>query len=197
MIIGSHLLIAEYLYDYLVEETGVKLNLRKFRFGNIKPDIKSQAYQVEHTFESSFEMVKGIHDSILQPQTSLKELSLQLGVISHFVSDYFCFYHYDAVKFKESISNHLKYEYALHKIIKKTLKNNELSFPEDDDLSFRDVILKFRQLYQENSKDLLMDIVFALSTTRVILKKLVCQYAEQEANQIVYANYHQREEQVA
>lgn len=173
MVVTSHLVIADYVHQYIVEETGLELDLKHFRYGNIKPDIKKGYYGVGHYYGESIEVVEQIQQLILDNKMDLKTLSVELGCICHFITDYFCHYHANDHMVKGPIAKHLLYEIHLHKHIKEAItQKSNISFDVYGD-NLRDKLLFIQNHYASRSASKKRDALYALSSTTILLKGLV------------------------
>lgn len=114
--------------DFLVNIDGEKSCLVKenhFIWGNIKPDCASKYKLKKHYMDESFEMiVRKIHflSSLtleeLYTTYSINKFSQELGVICHFLCDYFCVPHHNRWEFKTAMKDHVIYEKNLAKVAK-------------------------------------------------------------------------------
>lgn len=116
MFSATHKMIADIVYWHVSKELGVKLDRRAFRYGCIAPDIKFGMRIIKHTRKGSYELVKKIGQSLILsniPVThaEMKNFSYKLGIINHFLCDYFCTPHNDE-RYK-NIVKHLIYENKL------------------------------------------------------------------------------------
>lgn len=181
MIINSHLVIADYVYNYIKSEKGYKLHKKKFKYGNIKPDLNKQP-GLSHNFVSSIKYVIERINLIRNESLSVEDMSLILGEINHFITDYFCAYHSYIHLIKRNIIAHIIYETFLHfklkqlnlsnRFLKKTSKKIEEIIPED----IQDILLSFQKSYRSNKISISNDIKFALLATTTITDCLINEY---------------------
>lgn len=115
MMFTTHLHVGNYLYDVMLEKEGedLKLNRWQFIYGNIKPDI-GRMVLVKHQFAITGDLFVKQLEIIRDSQASPRERSVALGVVTHFICDYFCKFH--TIRPYESYSkwNHFWYEWKLH-----------------------------------------------------------------------------------
>lgn len=114
MNIFAHLKIADLVLITLNRQHGVRLNRLGFLLGNILPDLQHGRVRAEHFFHQSWPHIQSLANQIGSKQqdctagrlTSIH--SIDIGMICHFVSDYFCYAHTE--HFKQTVLNHLVYE---------------------------------------------------------------------------------------
>lgn len=96
MLTVSHIAIAKNTLKFL-ELQGINvLDKKSFIYGNIKPDTLFQKTPKTHLeLESLPFVLKQIDDLINWSGVNNKLMSLELGVISHFLCDYFCLPHFE------------------------------------------------------------------------------------------------------
>jgi hypothetical protein len=94
MFIQTHWLIGKVVVQLVAREMPDRLDPLGFCWGSILPDLARPYNQVPHNLEDSHPLLK---DMLLKSQNSAfsnqKALSVHLGMIGHFLSDYFCSAH--------------------------------------------------------------------------------------------------------
>jgi hypothetical protein len=150
MMMNTHLLISKSILDSMDCSKTFFLSDKNFLYGNIKPDITSKYLFQKHYLDESFEMImlkikylSSFNVNSLSKQYSVASFSQELGVICHFLCDFFCFAHSQRWELKHSFSKHLGYERNLNEVSKET---NLLRFGQDKFSSFEDF---FTRLYTE------------------------------------------------
>lgn len=107
------LLALEMLKD--IFKNGIKINTKQFVLGNMLPDKGSFKPYILHTKRLSLhvvaKMIQELAHNVLYTEISPYEISLNFGIICHFISDYFCLAH-NKIKYYNPI-NHKKYEREL------------------------------------------------------------------------------------
>lgn len=116
MNIFNHLNIARTTLQAIEKEVSVRLDPMAFRYGNIKPDISPSLFRIPHIKESAMDFIKGEIKELVNYEMSAfpkctKEFSQKLGIIMHFLSDFFCFVH--SPHYTGSEFNHYVYEMHL------------------------------------------------------------------------------------
>ena len=127
MLINTHKVIAENILKYTNSKSIYLINDYRFIWGNIKPDCVLKYKMIKHYFIESIdiiiEKIKKLCSLSLQDiyyKISVNKFSEELGVICHFICDYFCAPHFYRWEFKNTsqVKNHVKYEKDLAKIAK-------------------------------------------------------------------------------
>ncbi len=159
------------MYKYLKNQNqdGFVPNRLAFIYGNVKPDmnelvwLKHNYQETRHFYFEHLEVAKNNH-------LSINQRSVALGVISHFICDYFCKYHTKDVYAKKSLYHHFIYEFKLHIYIKNQLRKN---LQENPIPMFRRNLNISEQIsdYLEQEESLALDYSYTIET----LKKLVSQ----------------------
>ncbi len=124
MFVQSHKVMADRIYEYVEKHAGVSLNLLRFRAGNMSPDLPLYHSHLKHYKHQNFEYLLDMIDLLTQsnPESNvgaLKNYSYRLGVICHYLCDYFCYPHHNRRYFHDKLTEHMIYERDLHKTIKK------------------------------------------------------------------------------
>lgn len=172
----SHLLLADYLHQHLFEETGLKLDKKSFKYGHVKPDIRRSYFGVKHYYQEAQIIVDTLIDRVENEHMDLYHFSEVLGVIGHFVTDYFCLYHHDRNLYNGSKIKHFLYENKLHKCMKAYLSKDEQVSFDMDYSDVRDVIRYARDQYKKAHGSPIIDAAYALAVTSEISKALIHAY---------------------
>lgn len=165
----THLLISYILYNYLSKEQGFKINKLAFMYGCIKPDINNEDIQCPHILDESISSVNKYSEKLITNNISIKAFSVSLGVICHFICDYFCLYHNGEYKLR-GVFPHILYEIKLHYKFLISLIMGKLKFdkyiPSKDNLI--DIVLEMQEKYILEKKSLIRDIKYSLSVAALI-----------------------------
>ena len=126
MLIGTHMLMAKNILKNMNENKKNMLSNFNFIYGNIKPDILSKYKLKKHYAKESYSMVlnKIINLSKLsimdiEKNIAIIKFSQELGVICHFLCDFFCIAHSETWREKYKIFTHISYEKKLASKAKK------------------------------------------------------------------------------
>ncbi|SHK19003.1 Zinc dependent phospholipase C [Anaerobranca californiensis DSM 14826] len=178
MIINTHMLIAKRVYGNLKSKLVFKLQKNNFIYGNIKPDLILPLSSRAHTLTDSLEFILEEANKLIYSQDiDLETFSTNLGVINHFLADFFCSPHYYKGNFP-SFANHLMYEIALHNFFKKMdydtpLTVENLKIQNLFNIDMKETIFLLENEYLEESPKLERDIIFALKATTLISYHIV------------------------
>lgn len=125
---NTHRIMGENIIKYANTKSIYLINNKRFIWGNIKPDCVPKYSFMKHYFDESIDMVvsKIKHLSSLTLEDvyygmTIGKFSEELGLICHFLCDYFCVPHYYRWEFKSTsaVKHHMVYEQKLAKLTKK------------------------------------------------------------------------------
>ncbi len=135
MLISTHFIISKAVLENLDGNKSSFISEKNFIYGNIKPDISSKYVFSKHYLSESFSMVMDkikylCHLSLdsLKRYFPISRLSQELGVICHFLCDFFTAPHSERWRFYHSMNKHVTYEKELDSYAKNmTFSNCNLS----------------------------------------------------------------------
>lgn len=126
MLINTHMILANSFLEEANSKKIYLINKNRFLWGNLKPDCASKYKFKKHYYDESIEMVLEKIKYLADFSTSdilldygKKKFSEELGVVCHFLCDYFCLPHYQRWEFKNSMKKHVTYEKNLSRVAKK------------------------------------------------------------------------------
>lgn len=125
--INTHKIMAENIIKRANTKSVYLINDKRFIWGNIKPDCTPKYKLKKHYFDESIDMI--IDKIVNLSSLTLEEIyfdmtvgkfSEELGVICHFLCDFFCAPHYYRWEFKstKAVKKHMIYENKLAKLAK-------------------------------------------------------------------------------
>ena len=127
MILNTHLTISNALIENLDSSKSFFISEKNVIYGNIKPDMTSKYVLHKHYLKESFDMIIGKIKSLcklsldfIEKYFSISKFSQELGVICHFLCDFFCVPHSQRWEFSHSFKKHVIYEKDLQSIAKDT-----------------------------------------------------------------------------
>ena len=127
MILNTHLTISNALIENLDSSKSFFISEKNFIYGNIKPDMTSKYVLHKHYLKESFDMIIGKIKSLcklsldfIEKYFSISKFSQELGVICHFLCDFFCVPHSQRWEFSHSFKKHVIYVKDLQSIAKDT-----------------------------------------------------------------------------
>lgn len=112
MLLHTHYLLGHKIFDQLPKEDKCYIDFKSFIKGNLLPDIQSK-YRFFHNFSQSKDLLTQIV-AWLPYYDSPEKRSEQLGVLIHFISDFFCAYHTREAFIQKPLRTHFFYELRLH-----------------------------------------------------------------------------------
>ena len=117
MLTGTHIKLAKYIYHILKKEYGIRLNKKHLVYGSIKPDFTKN--KVPHYIDKSIDYIAEEIERLITESNKIgtKAFSRRLGMIMHYISDYFCRAH-NTEYYRRNLMPHLKYEKRLAKVMK-------------------------------------------------------------------------------
>lgn len=138
MMMNTHKTLAQNFIKNVDEEKMFLIKESHFIWGNIKPDCVSKYKFKKHYLDESFDMIvkkikflASLSIDDIYGKYSINKFNQELGVICHFLCDYFCVPHYQRWEFKNAndMKDHIIYEKNLAKvaknfIIKKDIKSS-------------------------------------------------------------------------
>ena len=125
--INTHKAMGENIIKYANTKSVYLINDKRFIWGNVKPDCIPKYKFKKHYFDESIDMIveKIIYLSSLTLEDvyynmTIGKFSEELGVICHFLCDFFCAPHYYRWEFKSTsaVKHHMMYENKLAKLAK-------------------------------------------------------------------------------
>lgn len=198
----THTLIAGFIYQMVKQNNGFNLNYESFKYGSIKPDLMPKPFKIAHYKNKSFahtinKIEKIQKQFILEQDKDLKLFSVNLGVIIHYIADYFCRAHNDCRY--NFFPAHIIYENKLcrefskinlnevEQIFRKCLLNiqkDNLTVP----THLEKYINKKHEKYLNSSKEIALDISFSMELCLIVSLVIISNCTlTQSIGQINYA----------
>lgn len=179
MVAGTHIIIANLVYKYIINKLNFKLDWHSFAYGNIQPDLDKSYIDCEHNLEDSLETINHNANELINSNVTSKVFSLGLGIICHFICDYFCLYHTHEYQ-KENIVTHIAYEGALHtNFLKKQINGGlNIRFKCRTEESVELMVLKLRKKYNSEPKGIDTDINFSVIAAVSICEMITREWLE-------------------
>lgn len=195
MLYKTHIEIGENTLN-TIEGRGRKLiDGKSFLKGNVLPDI-SPKYRLKKHSRKQFENIikeKIVYLTDLNSYNVINNLgkekfSIELGVICHFLCDFFSLPHDEEWGFKESVTlKHVLYEKKLHRVLNKKLIISDsykiLGNSNYDDF-FRKSLEKYRNLYGHHN-----DLFFAMYLTNSVVRYVLECIEENDKKELLKEKY--------
>lgn len=164
MLMNTHLIISKSVVNNIDSKKSFFISEKNFLYGNIKPDVTSKYLFEKHYLDESLEMIISkikylcnLTVDCLTKYFAVSKFSQEIGVICHFLCDFFCVAHSQRWEMSHSLSKHVKYEKNLNAFA----KDFDLSKYKGDTFNnFEDF---FSELYNgyKNSLDYRNDLYFS------------------------------------
>jgi len=163
---STHFLIANSILENIDNNKSFFISEKNFIYGNIKPDISSKYVFLKHYRTESLDMIAfkvnylcNLNLDSLSKYFSLSKFNQELGVICHFLCDFFCVPHSQRWEFKHSMKKHMLYERELSTVAKEL----NLSKFKGDIIKHNSFEEFFHALYEEyiNKSDYKNDLLFS------------------------------------
>lgn len=168
----SHILLASYLADQLIDSDSLQLHRKAFCLGNILPDCKPSFLTTRHEFFGTFGSIQErIQFLVLNGAEVFSESALwrKIGEVMHYIADYFTFPHNKT--FTGGFRDHNQYEKELKNRLKQYIKSGDayLDAVEEPMIRFRNLgeLIGFVQArhacYLQRERTISEDIQYILS----------------------------------
>lgn len=109
----SHTRVGSLLLDYVEDTTGVAFDQKAFLYGNLKPDLTGTYLTKRHypslMFDEVMDMIRDFSADYRIGAQNGRSLSVALGEICHYITDFFCFPHNDDI-YNHCLLRHYLYE---------------------------------------------------------------------------------------
>lgn len=107
----SHTKVARILLGYIEETCGVTFDNSAFIYGNLKPDLTGTYLKKRHNpsvmYDEVMEMIRVFTEKYTISTANGHDLSVDLGVICHYITDFFTFPHNDDIYDRNLLAHYL------------------------------------------------------------------------------------------
>lgn len=162
----THIMFSEALYRQLSRK--MDLDRKAFFYGNIKPDLSSKCLRNPHLLENYLFIVADSSNRLIEENPPQKEFSVDLGVICHYICDFFCYSHLNH-KIYHMLFSHFKYEVRLHLAYCSMRMNKNTGFTKSKRIrsgGIASMIIEMRKEYMTKQKSFQRDIIYALDAAQ-------------------------------
>lgn len=196
MLMNTHKMLAQNFIENIDFNKKQLINENHFIWGNIKPDCASKYKLKKHYMDESLDMVvdkiqflSSLTVSDIYKNYSENKFSQELGVVCHFLCDFFCIPHNKRWEFKSAnaMKDHVMYEKDLSKVAKefKIRKDIEKSINSQDIKSY---IMYLLDEY-EKTMDYDNDLDFAYYVCQSVINMILDEVMINEEIQKYKINY--------
>lgn len=184
----SHAIIAGIIYEDVLKQHQIKLNKPQLIYGSIKPDLYSGIPKLKHFKPQSFsticqEIAALSGQFTPDNKAAIAKLSQKIGVVTHYIADYFCVPHNDRATYQHHFIDHCHYEAKLHQMFKHTVTPQKtIRSHQWIDFSQFDLVTGYlddlHAVYQSRSESFLNDLNSSVHAARsvgsMIVKQSMC-----------------------
>lgn len=204
----THRFISTNLYQHVNDIYDIELNYDRLVWGSVAPDILPKYKLYRHYYENSIDYIilriaklifaHRLLDFSNCNSLSLKILSRDMGIISHYLADFTCRAHADRLSTPKSLVKHLKYEIELNDIAKihdfdtKIIKCSLIEF-KNNNLLYTLPIIKFyiaeviKEYLEEESFE--RDLDYALALNKAVFEYIIESIIEYNTNTDLVYNF--------
>ncbi|WP_101772823.1 zinc dependent phospholipase C family protein [Peptostreptococcus faecalis] len=181
MMMKTHIIISKSLLDATESNKNFFLDEKNFIYGNIKPDIVSKYKLKKHYMDESYDMIRDKIEYLkkfdlnkLELCYTKKTFSQEIGVICHFLADFFCVAHSERWEFKHSMVQHIKYENDLTKVAQGfKIINDRTQYLDDVDDFFNKLYGEYKANGNFEENDLKYSTYMCNTVTNYILDNIL------------------------
>lgn len=120
----SHIRVANLLMDYVEQTCGVTFDQSGFLYGNLKPDLTGTYLTKRHNpsimMDEVMEKIRVFTEKYTIGPVNGHELSVDLGEICHFMTDFFTYPHNDDI-YERNLLAHYIYEKRVALVIRRRM----------------------------------------------------------------------------
>ena len=192
MLINTHFIISKNILENLDLNKAFFISHRNFIYGNIKPDISSKYVLSKHYLEESFSMIMDKIKNLcnltlnsLKRYFSISKLSQELGVICHFLCDFFTTPHSERWEFSHSMNKHVTYEKELASYAK-SMDFSNIALNHQIEHSIEDFFHKLYNEYKASSISYENDLKYSSYTCSQIVNHILDSILLNTANSYVF-----------
>ena len=195
MLIPTHMRMSEIIYSNIEKNTDFLLNRLTFKTGNMSPDIPLYHKHLKHYKHQNFDYILQMISELssVDPTVSMAEMNMysyRLGVIAHYVYDYFCLPHHDRDTYQDNLKKHLVYEKDLHKAVKQYSHTDAVEFNSGLSLKSHELVHFFDELLQKYLNEEVSfenDLQFAISAASMVCSAIVMSSLSINTAELAYA----------
>lgn len=184
MVINTHKILSSIIYDKVQENLDFQLlDYKFFLWGNVQPDIVPGLALKSHYKDDSLNFVikeiqklSNMQPSMLKNKHVRNNFSIDIGIISHFLSDFLCYPHYKDWRYNSSMMlPHIRFEKGLNITAKNISIIPSLSFQPIRDFESNSLESFIETVLCEyaSNENYLNDLIYASSICTEIIKSIV------------------------
>lgn len=166
------------LGEQLISKDNFNISKNYFVYGNLLPDLSLKYRFSMHTIKDSFsDTLNIIKEIIYNKSLSKAEVSIKLGLITHYLCDFFTFPHNEG--FDKSIFHHEFYEQTQRMKFWYKIKSICNRYDEETNVNLKSVsdliiyIKDMHSIYLNNKSNKERDILFSIILIRVVCTSIL------------------------
>ena len=185
MLVNTHMILANNLFK-IANSNGIDLIYKnRFLWGKLKPDCIPKYKKIKHYYNESIAMIilkinrlSKLTISDINNDYGRGKFSEELGIICHFICDYFCLPHNKRWEFKNAMKKHVIYENTLAKIAK--VYNPPYKVCDEISVEEIEKFIINKQVEYSRDKGFLNDLEFSYLVCNSIISMIVNQVEKNE-----------------
>lgn len=176
MFIPTHLLIAKHIKKAIEKKLNVKIHHQSFSRGNIVPDIYPKLILLPHYKKDSFGKIINMINLLRNDSLSIfyknnKAFCVKLGIINHYLADFFCFPHndYNTNKFVPHNIYEINLASQFYTVDLNDICNNSISLiAETNTLNIEQFIEEKHYEYMHTAPSINKDIIYSVNVCSAV-----------------------------
>ena len=124
----SHIRVAHLLMDYIEQTCGVTFDSSGFVYGNLKPDLTGTYLTKRHNpsimMDEVMDKIRAFTEKYTIGPVNGRELSVDLGEICHYMTDFFTYPHNDDI-YERNLLAHYLYEKRVALVIRRRMTEDK------------------------------------------------------------------------
>ena len=124
----SHVRVANLLLDYVEQTCGVTFDQSGFVYGNLKPDLTGTYLTKRHNpsimMDEVMDKIRAFTEKYTIGPANGRELSVDLGEICHYMTDFFTYPHNDDI-YERNLLAHYLYEKRVALVIRRRMTEDK------------------------------------------------------------------------
>lgn len=199
LFVQTHNIMAHHISEHIKQDVNLNLDKYSFTWGNIKPDLFKSYIKDKHYMTESIDSVsnKILELSHLNPSNILSEknfgkFSLHMGIICHYICDFFCLPHFKRWKYFEGETiEHFLYEKRLNTKAKEMSIHQKIILPDSHEITpvgIKNLINETQSEYK-HIEDYKRDILYAINICSEVIKRILNEIFKKIPKYIYNYNY--------
>lgn len=178
MLPQTHKIISEHVYNNVKDILSVDLNKLSLIYGSIKPDIAYNLVKLVHFKPQSFNFIcneiNKLSNYRFEPNREfIKFFSNRIGIVTHFISDFFCVPHNNRITYENNFIDHIRYEHQLHQLFKSfnskvNVSKNYFNISNSNSDSIKILVDALHLQYTERGESFINDLHSSIHVSSIV-----------------------------